>query len=76
MEMSWPIYVTGKQETVIAGTALMRVVISEEHTSPMRGVITSDFSMVNLFSFFFPFTRFFRQAEGILTNECRKFWRK
>jgi len=49
MEMSRPIYVIGKHETVIAGTALMRTVISEKHTSPMQGVITSDFSVVNMF---------------------------
>jgi len=54
MEMSRPIYVGGKQETVIAGTALMRIVLSEEHTNPMQGVITSDFSVVNIFLFYAP----------------------
>jgi hypothetical protein len=49
MEMSGPIYVIGKQETAIAGTALMRIVISEEHTSPL----TSDFSVANIFLFYF-----------------------
>jgi hypothetical protein len=75
MEMSRPIYVIGKQETVIDGTASMRIVISEEHTSPMQGVITSDFSVVNIFPcyYFFPFTGFFRKAEGTLLNEFRKF---
>jgi len=53
MEISRPIYVIGKQETVIAGTVLMGIVISEEHTSRMQGVITSDFSVVNIFSFYF-----------------------
>jgi hypothetical protein len=51
MAMSRPIYVIGKQETAIGGTALMRIVVSEEHTSP----ITSDFSVVNIFSFYFFF---------------------
>jgi hypothetical protein len=45
MEMSRPTYVIGQQETVIAGTALMRTVISEKHTSPMQGAITSDLSV-------------------------------
>jgi hypothetical protein len=55
MEMSRPIYVFGQQETVIAGTALMRIVVYEKHTSPMQGAITSDFSVVNVFSFHFNF---------------------
>jgi len=54
MEMSRPIYVIWKQETVIAGTALMRIVIFEEKNMPMQGVITSDFSAVNIFSFYSP----------------------
>jgi len=52
MEMSRPIYVIWKQETIIAGAALLRVVISEQHTSPTQGVIASDFSVVNIFSFY------------------------
>jgi hypothetical protein len=76
MKMSRPIYVIGKQETVVAGTALMRIVISDEHTRLMQGFITSDFNIVNIFLFFLPFTRFFLQAVGILLNECRKFWGK
>jgi hypothetical protein len=49
----WANLLIGKQETVIAGTALMRTVLSEKHTSPMQGVIISDFSVVNIVSFFF-----------------------
>jgi Mg/Co/Ni transporter MgtE len=53
MGMSRSIYVIGNQETVIAGTVLLRIVIFEKHTTPIQGVITSDLSVVNIFSFYF-----------------------
>jgi hypothetical protein len=43
--------VIGKQETIIVGTALMRILISEENTGYMQeGVIASDFSVVYIYS--------------------------
>jgi hypothetical protein len=54
-EMSGPIYVIGQQEMFIAGASLMWIVISEKHANPMQGAITSDFSVVNMFSFYFNF---------------------
>jgi hypothetical protein len=77
LELSRKIYVIGKQETVTAGTVLMRKCISEENTCLVQSVITSDSRVVNIFFvLFFTFTGLFREAEEILLKECRKLWGK